>query len=303
MRNRMIMAVLLAALCLSLFSPRAAALEPLDPDAQASLTLHYRKDGTPFPGLQIELFRIAEAFPDGSFQLIAPYDGYPVEIHGITEQAQWKHIASTLEGYITADSLQPDRLLLTDGEGTAAFEQLQTGLYFVRKVTGENENGIYRFDSFLVYLPTPREGGGYDYQVEALPKCAVFISKTHYTVTKLWKDGGSGERPDTVKVEIYRSGVLQETVVLSADNSWSYTWAVSEEDTGSWTVAERDVPEDYKVTLQENGGHFTLVNGSGNEIDPPHTGDTFALLPWTLGLCLSGLLLLILGLYGRRYVK
>jgi len=101
-------------------------------------------------------------------------------------------------------------------------------------------------------------------------------------------------------VDIYKDGLLHETKLLSARDNWTYTWDVSGEDHGKWTVAEHSVPDGYKVTVQRNDNVFSIINACQTEPDNPQTGDTFALMPWVLAMCFSGILLLILGIYGRR---
>lgn len=298
MRKRILLCLLV--LCLAFLRPFCVYAAPLDVNAQASLTLHYQKDGTVFPDLQIDIYRVAEAFSDGTFALVEPYSSYPVNIHDITQQAQWKHIATTLGAYIAAKETAPDRQMLTDTEGIARFEELDTGLYLVSEVIGENELGTYVFNQFMVYVPTPQADGSFAYQVEAKPKCTNFVPKTQYTVTKLWQDNQS-TRPKEVTVEIYKDSVLQETKILNAENNWSYSWSVSGEDHGKWTVAEPYVPAGYQVTIRENGGVFSVINTGQVELgDPPQTGDSFIPLPWILIMCFSGIMLVILGLYSRR---
>lgn len=289
-------------LCMVLLRPFGVrAVTPVDPQAEASLTLHYEKDGNTFSHLPIAIYRVAEAFPDGTFELIEPFASYPVNIHGITLQDQWQTVAATLSAYLVADQISPHWEEQTDTEGFVRFENLKTGLYLVREVVGENENGKYLFNTFMVYLPTPQPDGSYNYHVEAKPKCVGFVPKTQYTVTKLWQDSGNpSARPNEVTVDIYRDGVLQETQVLNTGNNWSYTWQVSADDGGQWTVAERSVPEHYRVTIQQNGGVFTVINTRQAQPDIPQTGDTFAPLPWMLAMCFSGMILLLLGLYSRR---
>ena len=160
---------------------------PLDPDAQASLTLSYQKDGIAFADLQISIYRIADAYPDGSFQLIEPYSSYPISIHDITLQEQWRVVAQTLCSYIVADSIEPDRVEDTDENGVAYFADLKTGLYFVGEVVADNTAGTYVFNQFLVYVPTPQPDDTFQYDVEANPKCTSFVPKTEYSVTKLRK--------------------------------------------------------------------------------------------------------------------
>ena len=302
MKKRILPLILLAVICFWALCPLCVhAVMPLDPNAQASLTLHYQKDGVAFADLTIGIYRVAEAFPDGSFGLIEPFASYPISIHGITMQEQWHLVAQTLCSYIVADQVAPDREAKTDANGTVCFSDLETGLYFVREVAAENTSGTYVFNQFMVYVPTPQPDGSYDYAVEAKPKCTNFIPKTQYTVTKLWQDNGNqSTRPAEVTVDIYKDGVLQETQILGASNNWSYTWYVSGDDYGKWTVTERSVPDSYKVTIQENGNAFSIINTRQSQSQTPQTGDTFTPLPWIVTMCFSGVMLLILGIYSRR---
>ena len=137
--------------------------------------------------------------------------------------------------------------------------------------------------------------------VEAKPKCTNFVPKDKYTVTKLWQDGGNHElRPESVTVDIYKDGELFETKILNAENNWSYTWYVSGEDQGKWTVTERSVTEPYKVTVQQTGNTFSIINTLESEPNAPQTGNSFTPLPWILGMCLSGVSMLAIGIYDRR---
>lgn len=302
MKRRILLFISLIVICLTLFSPLCVnAVTPLNPDVKASLTLHYQKDGAAFGDLQVGIYRIAEAFPDGSFQLIEPFASYPLNIHDITTQEQWNQVAQTVYSYIVSDQIAPDREKVTDENGAVCYTYLDTGLYFVREVVAENTNGTYIFNQFMVYVPTPQQDGNYIYTVEVKPKCTNFVPKSRYNVTKLWQDGGNQTlRPKEVTVDIYRDGVLYETQILCADNNWSYTWYVFGEDHSKWTVAERVVQDNYTVTIQQNGSHFSIINSRQTTPETPQTGDSFTPLLWILLMCFSGIMLVILGFYSRR---
>lgn len=292
-------------LCAAVLCPVCAfASTPLDPAAEASLTLYYRKEEKGFPGLKIRIYRVAEAFPDGTFGLIEPYASLPVQIHDITVQEQWKNTAMTLTSYIVADQIPADRTGETGGDGAVSFDALKTGLYLVSQAVAEDDEGTYVFNQFLVYLPTPRPDATFEYAVQAHPKCVKYVPKTEYRVTKLWQDSWlQTDRPAEVSVDIFKDGVLQETQILNAGNNWSYRWYVSEDDPGVWTVAERSVSEWYTVTVQQNGASFSIINNhrSNQDVpDSPPTADSFPPIPWILGICLSGMAVLILGIYRRR---
>lgn len=302
MKNRILPLFFLVVIGFSMLCPVCvSATTPLDPNEDARLTLYYQRDDMEFPNLQIGIYRVAEALPNGTFELIEPFASYPVNIYGTNMQEQWYNIAQTLCSYIVANQVKPDREGRTDEYGTVCFSNLEAGLYFVGEAVAEKSNGTYVFNQFLVYLPTPQPDGSYDYAVEAKPKCTNFVPKTQYTVTKLWQDvGNQNLRPKEITVDIYKDGVLQETQILSASNNWSYTWFVSGDDYGKWTVTERSVKDPYKVTIQKNGSAFSVINSCQPKPETPQTGDSFELLPWTLGMGFSGVMLLILGLYGRR---
>lgn len=266
-----------------------------------SLTLCYQKGGVVFPDLQVSIYQVAELQNDGTYQLLEPFASASVNLDGITEQAQWQSIAQTAFSCIVANGVAPSQMTQTDEGGLAKFVNLPEGLFYVQEVVADNANGTYIFNQFMIYLPTPNPDGSFDYVVEANPKCLEFIPKTQYTVTKLWQDGGNSlNRPKEVIVDIYHQGVLQETQVLSAQNNWTYTWTVTQDNQSGWTVAEREVPEHYKVTVRQNDNTFTLINTRQGKPNPPKTGDTFNPMPLVVIMCISGALLVVLGLYGRR---
>lgn len=268
---------------------------------ETGLKLHYQKENIAFAGLQVGIYQVAELLNDDTYQLLAPYDAASLDLENITQQTQWQQVAETVFSCIVANGIAPDQMAETDKTGVAAFNGLEKGLYYVQEVVAENEKGTYVFNQFMIYLPTPNLDGTYDYQVEANPKCLEFMPKTQYTVTKLWKDqGNSQDRPQEVVVDIYWNGVLQESQTLSAQNNWSYTWSVSAHNQSGWTVAERDVPEHYKVTVRKNDNTFSIINSRPGKPKPPQTGDTFNPMPLVMIMCISGVLLVILGIYGRR---
>ena len=302
MKKRIMLFLSLVVVCLALLRPICTnALVPLDPNAEASLTLHYQKDGETFSNLNIGIYRIAEAFPNGTFQLIEPFASYPIDIHYIKNQEQWNHIAQTLCSYIVADQVAPSLESTTDSNGTVCFSDLKTGLYFVRETVAQQNGSKYVFNQFLIYVPTPQSNGTYQYDVEANPKCTKFKPYSHYTITKLWQDGGNQNiRPKEVTVDIYIDGILYKTRVLNEENNWTYRWYASDEDYEKWTVVERDVPDIYKVMIQQSGSNFSIINTYQTTSDVPPTGDNSTPLLWILGMCFSGILLLILGIYMRR---
>ena len=82
------------------------------------------------------------------------------------------------------------------------------------------------------------------------------------TVKKVWKDGNSASRPESIKVRLTRNGKTYDTVTLSAKNNWRYTWRDLTKASG-WEVEEVNVPKGYKVSYDSVGRVFTITN-TGN---------------------------------------
>ncbi len=305
MKKRVLSVISLLVVLFALFSPLCVkAITPLNTDAAVSLTVSYQKDGTAFPGLTVDIYRVAKAYPNGEFELIAPFCSYPVSIYDIMEQEQWTNVANTLYGYIVSNQIMPDAKTVTNAQGLASFTDLETGLYLVEEIVAENTNGTYIFNRFMVYLPTPQVDDGYLYDVEAKPKCISYVPKTEYKVTKLWQDAGhQKDRPKEVLVDIYKNGVLQDTQTLNAENNWSYIWYVSEDDPSRWTIVERSIDDMYTAAVQQNSSCFSIINTHVSNMEkpnPPQTGDTTNFMLYVVTLCISGVMLIILGIYSRR---
>ena len=190
MRKRLLNLLVLLALVLSMLPAPAMAVTPLNPQQKCSMTLHYVQDNVGFSGLEISIYRVAKANADGTFELTYPYNAWPVDIQGIKSQTEWNVVASTFKSFILRDNVAATRTAKTNPAGTVVFDNLTTGLYLVMGTTAENKNGIYEFNTFMIYVPTPGTDGSFDYDVEAIPKCIKYVPKTEYKVVKLWRDAG-----------------------------------------------------------------------------------------------------------------
>lgn len=303
MKKRLIcwlcVALLLTAMPISAF-----AVTPVDVEHPCSLTLLYSQESQAFSDLHIQLYRVAEIFPDSTYALCGDFADYPVNIYGITSQAEWRQVTSTLASYVAADQLQPTATARTDESGAAYFGDLRTGMYLILAVRVETEQTVYLFEDFLVSIPSPQENGDYLYDVTAKPKCSSYTPEPEnatYKVLKLWKDTGYEQsRPDSVQVDIFKNGEFWATETLSDHNNWCVSWSAPE-DGSLWQAVERDVAEHYKVTIVAEGNTILITNTRKSEpTPPPQTGDSFSLWPVMMTTCISGLTLLMIGVRRKR---
>ena len=310
-RRMGIMALLLCfCLCLVPGHVQAAstedAKEPIAPQQTCTLTLCYSYDGTAFADVPVRLYRIAEVSADFQYTLTTPFAPSGLILNGIRTNGEWNVIRSTLETLILADGIAPDATATTDEAGLASFRDLPTGLYLALVDPIHLDALHCIFDSALIALPGLGEDGLWQYEVavkakgEALPPIEP-DEELQLKVLKLWKgDEGQSTRPDAIQVEIFRDNTLYETVTLSADTGWSYTWTVKN-DGASWHVVERNTPDGYTMTVEDRGNSFLITNTfDGPPIRPPQTGDTANILLYIVLMSISGSMLIILGITGKR---
>ncbi len=287
----------------------ADAKEPIAVDSECTLTVFYGYDGTVFPNQTVKLYKIADVSADCWYTLTSAFASSGLILNGVQTNGEWNVIRSTLEAHILAYSIEPDATSVTDQNGQAVFENLSAGLYLAIPEQVDGENLRCLFDSALIALPGLGADSYWQYQVEASAKAELLPpvepdEELHLKVLKLWKgDERRSDRPQSIEVEIFRDGISYETVILSEDNYWSYTWSVKD-DGADWMVVERNIPAEYTMTLEERGTSFILTNtrlpDGAEDPDAPQTGDTANGFLYILLLTVSGSVLIILGSTGKR---
>lgn len=302
-------------LCLCLLPSQAKAVsttsaaEPISPTQNCTLTIAYGYDGKAFADVPVKLYKIADVSADFQYTLTASFRNSNLVLNGVSAVSEWNVICTTLESYIIANRIEPDASSATNGEGRITFSAQKPGLYLA--IPGEviQSDAHYIFDSALIALPGLGTDGKWQYQVTVTAKAEVLppISPdevTEFKVLKLWKgDAGRKDRPKSVEVEIFRNGISYQTVVLSAENNWSYSWNAPA-DNSEWLVVERHIPSGYAMTLEEKEGSFVLTNvrltNPNRPGNPPKTGDTSHILLYTVLMYVSGMALILLGVTRKR---
>lgn len=309
--------VLLLCLCFLLLpqsvmaASSADAVEPISPGNECLLTAVYRYGETAISRVEVKLYRIAQVSADYQYTLTQSFEASGLVLNGIRTAGEWNVVRATLEAHILACDILPDVAEVTDADGQASFDGLQTGLYLATTGLAEQGDMQYHFDSALIALPGLENDGRWQYQVsvnakgEELPPVNP-DEVVEWKVLKLWKgDSGRNDRPKSVEIEIFRDGSSYRSVILSQENQWTYNWS-AKDDGSVWTVVERNVPKGYTVTVEERPGIFVLTNtrvpeGPEDPVDPPKTGDTANILLYVLLMVGSGSMLIILGTAGRKW--
>ena len=156
-------------------------------------------------------------------------------------------------------------------------ELLKNGQVYDTVTLGENNNWSYhwqeldpdaRWEVREKYIPD-----GYTATITEAGNTFVLTNTyrpeeetTTATVVKTWVDSGfENDRPDTIAVELWKDGVLYDTVYLSAAAGWRYQW--DKLPLGSYTVVEPNVPAQYTAEVTANGNTFVITNTHEISVD------------------------------------
>ena len=258
----------LLSLCIYLFVPGKTALAYSDVDTErsGSLELYFGTEWEGFPGVEFRLYRVADMTADAKFALTGAYEAYPVSLENL-DSSGFRSLALTLYAYTARDEIRPVRTAMTGEEGWLKAENLETGLYLAEGDPFVWGGLQYTPEPFLVSLPgTDESGSRWEYEISAVCKYETVPSSPEEEQTvsrkvlKVWKDENEeSRRPQEVIVQLLRNGAVADTVILNKENNWSYTWTGL--DGGSrWQMTEYDVPDDYTVSISQEGITFVVTN-------------------------------------------
>ncbi len=312
MRKYISYIICMIVVCMIITMQITVLADTVDPEKKCDLSVCYSNDDESFSGEIVNIYRVASTSEDTDMELTEEFVSYPVRVNGVTSQAEWKDVASVLSAYISRDKIEPYRSVVTDEYGIAVFSGLETGLYLIGEVTAANDDGSFVFDSFMLHLPVLSDGE-YNYDTKINPKGVRFVpsnEQIEYKVLKLWRDSDGVEgRPVSVTVEILKNGNVEDTVTLSGENNWTYSWTAAD-DGSVWAVVETDVPQEYYVNVTVRETSFVIANTlsqdptGGDPVPPgtdaPQTGENFPLLWLVVGMCISGMIMLVIGAWSMR---
>lgn len=241
-------------------------------EIKGSLTISGVSDETAVSGINWKIYLAALRTEDGEYKLTGEFEELPVDISVEMSASDLLLAAQTLEVYTKTDGFSPYATATSDISGNAEFGSLENGVYLV---TGESvtiDNVKYTPSPMLVEISEMNEDPDVvseaKFTTETIPEEPKPEEPTpeepvpeEYSVTKVWKrDENLLEyRPGYVTVEIYCDGELAETVKLTEENGWKYSWTSDEKH--EWLVKETDVSNDYTVTYA-NGDKLFIINNT-----------------------------------------
>ena len=285
------------------------------PSENKEILVVYQDEQTPIMGCEFRLFSVAFPNENGMFVLTDAFQNYPIKMQAET----FHQLTYTLEGYVGRDGIVPNDIQVTNQEGIATFSSLKSGIYLILSERHIQNNHAYETQPFLIYVTQEQE------VVRVFPKSESEpphpTEETYCKVLKVWDDAGyTSSRPQSVEMQLLKDGEVFDTVTLSKENNWAYTWK-GLDPTCRYVVVEKESCGYYPVVSYE-GITYVVVNTVNPELPPtpqdptppdpqnpdqpkpddklPQTGQLWWPVPMFFIL---GLLSLIVGLLRRRGVQ
>lgn len=286
--------MLLMFFAVSLACPSLGAygLNEFDRNKKCELEISVRNEKNkdePVTDAEVTLYRVADVkFVDSKavYECNADFSGYARTLETIDSDKDAGRLFDHAVQHRVKGTTQ-----YTDKNGRTKFSQLKAGVYLVAEIQGKQDYA--RFKPFLAVLPYDNNGK-WEFSVLAMPKIEIDgddDTHTSFKVRKIWNDDGNN-RPDKITVHLLCNNEVFDTVELSADNSWEFTW--NELPYGKqWTVKEQDVPSGYTVTYTRTQTGYIISNTRSLA----QTGQLRWPIPVLAG---SGLVLIIIGVALRR---
>ncbi len=242
----------------------------MDPAKEATLTIDFCPEDIPAADVKFELFKVADVDEYTNLTLTDSFAGLPLDLTA-PDSSVWASAVEEAESLVSSNGLTADYSTKTNAAGKAVFSDLPVGLYLLRGDAFVQNHDVYRPQSYLIMLPGLDSNGEWEYDVISIPKFSKSDELIDLSVAKKWVGDSAGSRPESITVVLYCDDAEYESVVLSADNSWQYTWSDLNAK-NKWTVSEVTV-EGYSTTLENDGYSFVIIN---TMLPPPTTPTTSA---------------------------
>lgn len=244
------------------------------------------------PGISLSLYKVGTLNEKNK---IVPVE----ELSEYADSIDWESYtaAYTIAGYVEYKKLNPVAKGKTDRQAQINFNQLDMGIYLLTADNYKDQGVWYESSPSLFSLPYV-ENGEAKMSISINLKDAP-VKATPLKVQKVWKDDDEKSRPDSIEVNLLKDRKLYDTVKLSKDNDWSYTWE-DLDPYANWKAVEKlgKDKDRYKVSNVAGEGIITITN----QLQKKNTQKSNSRLPQTgllwwpaIVLACLGILFMVLG--------
>ena len=218
-----------------------------------SVTLKESKEDKPIKDANITIYKIATVTEKDNnlfYQYQDKITNCQANINNLLNKELSKYLNKCIENLELSSITKT-----TNKDGFVKFDNLQLGLYLVKQTN--KVEGYSNIDPFLVAIPK-EENNIWIYDIKATPKTDI-IRLMDIIVEKKWDIINSSTRPNEVTIELLKDKEVIDTIILNDENNWTYTWYQIEE-SDSYSVKEKNVPDGYTDTYRQVGNKFIVTN-------------------------------------------
>ena len=264
-----------------------------------SLTIEYKHDNKAMEGVLFKLYKVADMTSNLEFSFTEQFKDYTNKIKlDNLDSSGWKETAETLASYVQYESFFPIEMEETNQDGIVEFgkhDKLSMGIYLILGQKHSIDGRTYSVMPTLVCLPNRNDDNTWIGNVVIHPKYTDIGEATEIQVIKQWNDNNSSKRPNSILVELMMDGEVVHTIELNKNNSWRYKFENLE--TGhEWKVVEKNIPEDYVVSITQHKKTLIIKNTLETKKYPPELEDT-GVLWWPVPvLMIGGIFFILIGI-------
>lgn len=280
MKKNLIKHILPFLLILMLVLPMCFAYADESTEASnVKIFLHSVEAKEPIIGAELQVWKVAD-YSGEEAAAVDPFLSLNLTHSDFADNGE--QTAEKIDAFLAEnEALTPDYTMASDESGYANFN-LPDGVYFIRYAENEDEQRVHHrsvtMKPFIIAVPTVDETGAPLRTFEYRPKCEV-NNLVDITVRVVWDNPYSNVgTPTSVIIELYDGDTLIDTVVVTAEDGWTYEWWNLPAN-GDYHVVENPVPSGYTVSYDNEGLNFVVTNVAR---DPsiPSTGDNELLELW-----------------------
>lgn len=237
----------------------------IDTKRPVTITVNYKIRGISLSDVEFSLYHVANVLEHGEMELTDQFQNYKIEMDDLNEENAVAE-AEVLAAYVKRDQLKAIDSGKTNENGRLQFptgdKALYAGLYLIIGENHKFEDQLYDTLPLLIYMPMYYGARDFVYEIELAPKYRMKEETTEITVVKVWDDKTSKYRPSQIEAQLIdgKTDTVRDTVVLNKNNNWRYTW--TDLPLSDWEVIEKEIPENYTVTVERDGNVIVLTNTS-----------------------------------------
>lgn len=208
-------------------------------------------------------FKIYKIFSitNNDYILEKQFKDYPINFEDMHIQKNKVQIATALASYIKKDRLKETKKEKTNLNCEAIIRGLDKGIYLLLGESKIKDNYLYKPNPILLEI---NDSTNYkEIRMDLKYQKSDIKKPIKLEVYKVWQDD-EDKRPKSITIELLQDHKVIDKVKLNDDNNWRKIWNDLPSNY-TYSIAEVDVPEGYKVSISQEKTVIKVINTKENQ--------------------------------------